>query len=110
MYIKTNNIQICSVYGDIVCESDNADFENAETLEIFDANKPLLKTTKCSRTGCMFCGFGCHLEKSPTRFQMMKETHPKIYEYIMKPWDKGGLGYKEVIDWINEHGGFHIEY
>jgi len=31
-------------------------------------------------------------------------------EYIMKPWDKGGLGYKEVIDWINENCGTGIKY
>ena len=40
----------------------------------------------------------------------MKETHPKQYDYIMRPLEQGGLGYKEVVDWINEHGGFHIEY
>ena len=40
----------------------------------------------------------------------MKESHPKIYEWIMKPTDNGGLGFKEVIDWMNEHGGLHIEY
>ena len=34
----------------------------------------------------------------------------KGYVYIMRPLEQGGLGYKEVVDWINEHGGFHIEY
>lgn len=64
----------------------------------------------CSRTGCMFCGYGCHLEKSPTRFEQMKETHPKQYAYIMKPVEEGGLGYKDVIDWINQHGNMDIKY
>ena len=54
----------------------------------------------------MFCGFGCHLEKpGEGRFERMKKTHPKQYEYIMKPKSEGGLGYKFVIDWINEHNG-----
>lgn len=98
-YIKENNLSIASVYGDIV-PVDNQ-------LSLFDTD---LKTTGCNRTGCMFCGFGCHLEKSPNRFEKMKETHPKQYEYIMRDWNNGGLGYKKVIDWINDHGNMNIKY
>ena len=58
-------------------------------------------TTGCNRTGCIFCGFGCHLEKEPNRFQQLKETHPKLYEYCMKSWDEGGLGLDEVLNYIN---------
>lgn len=43
------------------------------------------------RTGCMFCMFGLHLDKS-SRFDRMKTTHPQIYNYCM---DK--LGLREVI-------------
>ena len=68
-----------------------------------------LKTTGCDRTGCMFCGFGCHLEKE-SRFQRMKITHPKQYDYIMRPKEKGGLNYKEVIDWINANSDLDIKY
>lgn len=101
---------ICSVYGDIVTEPSDCDYEFTERSEIFDKDRPLLKTTGCSRTGCMFCGYGCHLEKSPTRFEQMKETHPKQYAYIMKPVEEGGLGYKDVIDRINQHGNMDIKY
>ncbi len=101
---------ICSVYGDIVTEPSDCDYEFTERSEIFDKDRPLLKTTGCSRTGCMFCGYGCHLEKSPTRFEQMKETHPNQYAYIMKPVEEGGLGYKDVIDWINQHGNMDIKY
>jgi hypothetical protein len=58
----------------------------------------------------MFCGYGCHLEKSPNRFEIMKKTHPKQYDYIMRSKDKGGLGYKEVIDWINANSDLNIRY
>lgn len=111
-YIKETRLPICSVYGDIV-----PDYENTEEMEgqmdiadlglITDNRK--LKTTGCDRTGCMFCGYGCHLNNDQ-RFVTMKETHPKQYEYIMKPVSEGGLGYKEVIDWINEHGDLNIKY
>lgn len=57
-------------------------------------------TTGYNRTGCMFCGFGCHLEKEPNRFQMLKETHPKIWDYCMKSVEQGGLGMREVLEYI----------
>lgn len=81
-YIKNNNIPIASVYGEIV----------------EDGGK--LKTTGRDRTGCIFCAFGAHLEKSPNRFERLKQTHPQLWEYCMKPWDEGGLGLKEVCDFV----------
>ena len=82
-YIFENNLTICSVYGDIVEESDML------------GNKSY-RTTGEQRTGCMFCMFGCHLEKEPNRFQRMKYTHPKQYKYCMEK-----LNLKEVLDYIN---------
>lgn len=110
-YIKDNKIPICSVYGDIVEDTDGIqgqmDLSDFGLME--DRRK--YKTTGCNRTGCMFCGYGCHLEKAGEgRFEKMKITHPKQYEWIMKDWDKGGLGYKKVIDWINENGNMEIKY
>lgn len=113
LYIWQNKIPIASVYGDVVIDYDaTGDIEGQISFrdlggewELFDTDRPLLKTTGCERTGCMFCGYGAHIEKGIGRFERMKQTHPKQYEYIMKPWDEGGLGYKEVIDWINEHNG-----
>lgn len=52
------------------------------------------------RTGCMFCMFGCHLEKAPNRFQKMKETHPRQYDYCMRSRDEKGLGLREVLEYI----------
>ena len=119
-YIKDNDLPICSVYGEIVEDLEGteevegqltmSDIEGWENQGMFDAERLPLKTTGCNRTGCMFCGFGCHLEKDEGRFVRMKRTHPKQYEYIMKPWEEGGLNYKEIIDWINEHGNMNIKY
>lgn len=111
-YIKENNLPIASVYGEIVPDNGSEEFEgqmDISELGLIEDNRPL-KTTGCNRTGCMFCGFGCHMESNPNRFERMKITHPKQYEYIMRDWDKGGLGYKKVIDWINEHGNMNIRY
>ena len=118
LYIYKNNLPIAEVYGDIVIDyeamgqvegqMDMSDL--ASEFGIFDVGRPILKTTGVNRTGCMFCGYGCHLEKSPNRFERMKETHPKQYDYIMRPVEQGGLNYKEIIDWINENGNMNIRY
>lgn len=42
----------------------------------------------------MFCPFGVHLEKGPTRYQRMKITHPRQYEFMLG----GG-------EWTTEGGG-----
>lgn len=68
--------------------------------EILRDEKGVWYTTGYSRTGCIFCGYGCHLEKEPNRFQMLKKTHPKIWEYCMKPVSEGGLGMREVLKYI----------
>jgi len=118
-YIWQNKIPIASVYGDVVVDyAGQGDVEGQMSFrdlggdwELFDSERPLLKTTGVNRTGCMFCGYGCHLEKpGEGRFEKMKETHPKQYDYIMRPKSEGGLNYKEVIDWLNENGNLHIQY
>lgn len=113
LYIKENNIPICSVYGDVVVDySSMGQCDNQMSISdygLYYDEKTLLKTTGCKRTGCVLCGFGCHLEKEPNRFQMLKETHPKFYNllYILK---NSGVTYAEAIDWINEHGNMNIKY
>ncbi len=52
-----------------------------------------------TRTGCMFCLLGCHLETGKNRFQMMEETHPKQHKYCMEK-----LGLREVLEHIGVNG------
>ena len=92
-YIKKYNLEYASVYGDLV-EDENGK----------------LHFTGCQRTGCVFCGFGCHLEKEPNRFQRLAETHPKLYNYCINGgeynedgvWQpsKTGLGMGKVLEYI----------
>lgn len=102
-YIKEFNVPYCPVYGDIVVKpcSDAVDGQ-INLIDYLGSYEPedILTTTGCDRTGCMFCMFGCHLEKEPNRFQRMKETHPNQYKYCMKPVSQGGLGLAEVLDYI----------
>ena len=83
-YIVKYDIPYPSVYGKIIRDKNGT-----------------YSTTGLNRTGCVFCGFGCHLEKEPNRFQQLKENHPKIWEYCMKPVEDGGIGMKKVLDYIN---------
>lgn len=112
LYIKENNLPICSVYGEVVTDYESmGQCENQMSFAdfgIFDKERPLLKTTGCQRTGCVLCGFGCHLEKE-SRFLRLKETHPKFHNllYILK---NNGVTYAEAIDWVNEHGNMNIKY
>lgn len=90
-YIKENNITIPSVYGDIV--------ETEKQVGFFDS-APKYELTGVQRTGCIFCMFGCHIEPRPNRFERLKETHPQLYAYCMKPYDEGGLGLDEVLTYM----------
>jgi len=78
-YIKKFNVPYSSIYGDII--------EN---------EKGELETTGEKRTGCMFCMFGVQCEKDPNRFQRMKITHPKQYDYCMNKLELG-----KILDYIN---------
>jgi 3'-phosphoadenosine 5'-phosphosulfate sulfotransferase (PAPS reductase)/FAD synthetase len=82
-YVVTENVPLASVYGEIR-QDDNGKYY----------------TTGERRTGCMFCAFGAHLEKSPNRFERMRLTHPKQYEYCMRPTDQNGLGMAAVLDYV----------
>lgn len=112
-YLKTYNVPYASVYGDIVTVNNQ--------LTLFGDKNYELETTGCDRTGCIFCGFGCHLDKGKSRFERLKETHPRQYNYclnggeydengIWKP-NKQGLGMKHVFDELNKlYGDDFIRY
>ena len=103
-YIKFNNIEIAKPYGKIVA-IDTKGFEYPDII----CNNLKLKTTGCKRTGCVFCMFGCHLEKNPNRFEQLRITHPNLYNYCMNggeyidgKWvpSKDGLGLSHVLNYI----------
>ena len=112
-YIKINDLKIAQIYGDVVYkDEDGMVYDN----DLFSAYMPLA-TTGAGRTGCVFCMFG--ITQDTERFLRLKEAEPNKYDYVMRggKFDESGmwiphngLGYKFVIDWLNEHGGFDIKY
>ena len=83
-YIVKYNLPYASVYGEIKQNEEGKYY-----------------TTGCERTGCVYCGFGIHKEKEPTRFQKLKQTHPQLWEYCMRDWKDGGLGMKKLLEYID---------
>lgn len=77
-YIYINNLPIAKCYGEVVKTGTQ------------------FKTTKCERTGCVFCGFGVHLEKGINRYQKLELTHPQLHDYCMNK-----LGFKEVCEYMD---------
>lgn len=77
-YLITYKIPYASIYGDIIKN-----------------RKGKLETTGAERTGCMFCCYGIQCEKEPNRFQRMKVTHPKQYDYCIHK-----LGIGKILDFI----------
>lgn len=82
-YIKMYDIEICSVYGDVI-QDDQGTY----------------KTTGLTRTGCVFCMFGCHLQKGPNRFQQLKVSHPRLYKHCIE-----GGEYTDQGKWIPNNKG-----
>lgn len=83
-YLYTYNISYCPLYGDIQKDKKGKYHNTGET-----------------RTGCFYCAYGIQLEKEPNRFQRMKSEHPSLWEYCMKPREDGGLGMREVLDYLD---------
>ena len=92
-YLLKFDVPYCKeIYGDIVYENEK------------------YTTTKQKRTGCVFCGYGCHLEKEPNKFQILANTDHHLYDYCMRggKYDESGiwvpdkgLGMAKVLDFIN---------
>ena len=66
-YVKRYNVPICELYND----------------------------KQCQRTGCMFCGFGAHLDKG-RRFEMLYSLHPELYR-IMMNYKNNGVTYRQAL-------------
>lgn len=105
-YIKEHDLKICSVYGDII-EDDR---DGQISFDFLDHEKKLLRCTGCSRTGCVLCGFGTHIQgEDMYRFVRLKESHPKMYS-LLDIVQNNGYTMRQAIDWIVENSNKIIKY
>lgn len=79
---------LCSDYGKIV--KDNNGY----------------RCTKAQRTGCALCGFGCQYDTE--RFVRLQEAEPAKVKFAFKPKAKGGAGFKEAIEYMNDNCGTKV--
>lgn len=87
--LQYRNVPVCSDYGEIVKTPDGH-----------------YKCTKAQRTGCALCGFGCQYDTE--RFVRLQETEPAKIKFAFKPMSEGGAGFKEAIEYMNEHCGTKV--
>ena len=91
-YAVKNHIDFASPYGNIA-EVGQIDGQ----LRLDCCTKCKYRTTGESRTGCMFCPVGCHLDGF-AKFKRLKQYNPKLYDYCMEE-----LGEKELLEWVRKH-------
>lgn len=87
--LQYRGVPICSDYGEIIRTPDGH-----------------YKCTKAQRTGCALCGFGCQYDTE--RFVRLQETEPAKIRFAFKPKSEGGAGFKEAIEYMNEHCGTKV--
>lgn len=56
-----------------------------EYINLYNVKIPKLYDMGYTRNGCMYCGFGVHLEDpSCNRYKLLKDTHPQQYKYLVQ--------------------------
>lgn len=97
-YALIHNLVIPEPYGQIV----PYDYMEGQATFVplgkeFSCSNCPLRTTKETRTGCIFCPIGCHLDRF-RKIKRVKKWNPSLYEYCMDE-----LGERELLEWVNEH-------
>jgi len=93
----------CNVFGkrrskckplSIWTERDIWEYQRLFNVEFCE----LYNDYRVSRTGCMFCGFGATFENI-SRFEIIKERHPKMYNYFLKI-ENSGITYRQALNTV----------
>lgn len=88
-FIYTRGLPIMPPYGECKC-NDCGEY----------------RLTGEQRTGCKLCGFG--IVYDPERFMRLNELEPQIVKFAFTSKENGGLGYREICQFLNEHCGMKI--
>ena len=86
-FVTENSIPLCSVYGEIKQDCHGKHYLTGE-----------------QRTGCVLCGFGCHLEKEPNRIQRLaisdNPSHRAMYKWGMN-LENNDIRYQDALQYCN---------
>lgn len=69
-----------------------------EYIRSHDVQYCLIYDMGYTRTGCFPCAFGVHLEPRPNRFELMRKTHPRLWDFCMDT-----LGLQKIFEWMNNY-------
>ena len=88
-FITTRNIPIMAPYGELKQTKDGRYYLTGE-----------------QRTGCKLCGFGLMFD--PDRFIRLQKIEPNVVQFAFTSRERGGLGYRELCEFLNERCGMSI--
>lgn len=88
-FIYTRGLPIMPPYGECKC-----------------SKRGEYKLTGEQRTGCKLCGFGIIYD--PERFKRLYEFEPQVVQFAFTSKENGGLGYREVCEFLNKHCKMNI--
>ena len=91
-YCVENSITLPEPYGEIYEVGQMAGQQS-----FIPCSECRYATTGESRTGCMFCPVGMHLDKY-RKFERLKKFNPKLHDYVMEE-----LGLIRLIEWVKKH-------
>lgn len=94
---KTTNSKPLSIW----MESDIWEYINRRKLPISDIYRK-----GATRTGCMFCGFGCQF-KNDNRLQLVHDLYPKAYEMFMN-YENNGVTYRTALRKVLQINGLYL--
>lgn len=90
-YIYINKLPYFNVYGELKTTCDNRYCFSGE-----------------QRTGCKLCLFGIQFKREQGRIEHLNELEPQTVAFALRSVEQGGLGYKQVIDYLNKYCGCKI--
>lgn len=90
-YIVENHLEIAPPYGQIY------EVGQVQGQQSFLCDGCQYATTGESRTGCMFCPVGMHLDKFQ-KFERLKAYNKDLHDYVMDE-----LGLIKLIEWVKEN-------
>lgn len=99
-YLYLHNLPTAPMYGELKVEL--TDTEDSTT-------KYCYRFTGEQRTGCKLCLFGTQFPGERDRLVRLAKLEPATVRWALKPVAEGGLGYREVVEYLNANCKCAIE-
>lgn len=106
-HIKSGKpIQFKSFAGLCNAAINSQDYHPIPLTEDILLKSEFKKHKGATRTGCMFCGFGCQF-KDDNRLQLVHDLYPKAYEMFMN-YENNGVTYRTALRKVLQINGLYL--